>query len=97
VLVRTRHDGSAAGLLYLDLDPLQQVNDSLATGRDDLLPRSGPAPHGRSLRRPGGPAGGDEFVLVLETCRRLTGDIAPPLSRRAGRVRAALRRSPASS
>jgi diguanylate cyclase (GGDEF)-like protein/PAS domain S-box-containing protein len=95
VLVRARHDGSAAGLLYLDLDRFKQVNDSLGHAAGDELLRE-VAARLRKAARSGDLVvrlGGDEFVLVLgdlpaddaaniaaTVAARVQGAFAPPFA-----------------
>jgi diguanylate cyclase (GGDEF)-like protein/PAS domain S-box-containing protein len=95
VLVRARHDGNAAGLLYLDVDRFKTVNDSLGhEAGDDLLREV--AARLRRAARSGDLVvrlGGDEFVLVLGdlpadgastiaavVAERVQGAFAPPFT-----------------
>ncbi len=86
VLVRARHDGNAAGLLYLDIDRFKQVNDSLGHEAGDELLRE-VATRLRKAARSGDLVvrlGGDEFVVVLGD---LPADVAPEVAAGvAGRV-----------
>ena len=67
VLVRARHDGSAAALLYLDIDRFKDVNDTHGhEAGDELLCEA--ATRLRQAARSGDLVvrlGGDEFVVVL--------------------------------
>ncbi len=67
VLVRARHDGNAAGVLYMDVDRFKLVNDTFGhEAGDDLLREV--AARLRKAARSGDLVvrlGGDEFVLVL--------------------------------
>ena len=67
VLVRARHDSSAAALLYLDVDRFKSVNDTYGHEAGDVFLRD-VAARLRSAARAGDLVvrlGGDEFVIVL--------------------------------
>lgn len=67
VLVRARHDSSAAALLYLDIDRFKQANDSYGHEAGDQL-LCDVATRLRAAARSGDLVvrlGGDEFVVVL--------------------------------
>jgi diguanylate cyclase (GGDEF)-like protein len=67
VLVRARHDGSAAALLYLDIDRFKSVNDTYGHEAGDQF-LCDVAARLRAAARSGDLVvrlGGDEFVVVL--------------------------------
>jgi diguanylate cyclase (GGDEF)-like protein/PAS domain S-box-containing protein len=67
VLVRARHDASAAALLYLDIDRFKSVNDTFGHEAGDVF-LCDVAARLRSAARAGDLVvrlGGDEFVIVL--------------------------------
>ena len=90
VLARSRRDGSLVALLFLDLDHLKAVNDSLGHHAGDDLLRTVSS---RLVARVGSGVtrfGGDEFVVVLERVsspsaavhvgRAIVGDASTPMT-----------------
>lgn len=74
-LEATRHDGSALGVVFLDLDHFKNINDSLGHSQGDLLLKT-VADRMRNCLRPRdvlARMSGDEFVILLPRLKSRAG------------------------